>query len=148
MKIGFLSSTLIAALLSSTAFAEYKTIPQSQLETYKKAVVIAGQRSSLNNCHESGAQGLAERDLGTYIKNADSGKIDLDGNQPILIFECGSVSGRANTKAIATIITSRDYKSVTSIKVEELQLSDVNTGDLLNPHIVKDYVVTSLGECN
>lgn len=148
MKTGFLSSTLIAALLSSTAFAEYKTIPQSQLETYKKAVVIAGQRSSLNNCHESGAQGLAERDLAAYVQNADSGKIDLDGNQPILIFECSSVSGRANTKAIATIITSKDYKSVTSIKVEELQLSDVNTGDLLNPHIVKDYVVTSSGECN
>lgn len=148
MKIEFFSSTLVAAFLSSTAFAEYKSIPQNQLETYKTAVVLAGQKSSLNNCHESGTNGLAERSLAAYVQKANSGKIDLDGNQPILIFECNSVNGRANTKALATIITSRDYKSVTSIKVEELRLSDVNIGDLLNPHIVKDYVVTSSGECN
>lgn len=146
MKTEFFFPALVVALLCSYGYAEYKNIPLNQLESYKTAVVIAGLKSPLSNCKESGF--IAVRSLDTYLKKADSGKIELYGKQPILFFENSSVDGRADTKAVTTIITSNDYKSIVSIKVEILQLSDINIGNIRNPHIVKAYEVISSGECN
>lgn len=144
MKTIALFSTLVA-VISSNAFADYNLIPQEKLELYKTAILIAGQKSHLYNCSESG--NFAERFLASYIKKADAGKISLDSKQPILIFENSSVEGRPNTKAIVTVVSSADYNNVVSVQVQELQLSDVNVGDLRNPQIVKRYIVTSSAEC-
>lgn len=146
MKTKFFYSTLIAMVISSTAFAEFRAIPQAQLEAYKKAVALATQQSSINNCKESG--NLTDRALGEYVQEAESGKVDVDGNQPILIFERHFPTVSMNLKSITTITSTADYKRLRSIKVEELLLSDVNTGDLKNPNIVKEYIVITIGECN
>lgn len=145
MKIRSVCHTFAALLMSCSALANYQNIPQDQLSEYKTATILAGLNSSLTNCSQSGI--LKEESLDQYIKNADSGKIDSDGNQPILVFEKNSLDNGVQSKVISTVRSSSDYKKIISIKVEELSLSDVNIGDLRHPHIVKSYVVKSSAEC-
>ncbi len=141
MKLSIFTQTLVGILISSSAYAGYTDIPQDQLGAYKKAFLIAGENSSLPNC--SGY--VSNRFLDTYITNATSGKVNQNGDQPILIFE---KADKDNSKYIATVMSSRDYKIITSIKVEEFAIEDINVGDLLHPKLAKGYVLKSAAECH
>lgn len=141
MNLSILRSIFLGLILSSSAWAGYQGIPQDRLESYKKATVLAGQKSSLAHCTVSGS--LEHNDVQDYITMATSGRIDSSGSQPILIFE-HEASGK---KYLAIVISTSDYKLLVSVKVEEFIWSDVNTGDLQNPRIEKEFVLNAYGEC-
>jgi hypothetical protein len=142
MKIINLSSVFLGLILSSSAWSALQEIPQDQLEIYKKATILAGQKSRLSECAISGM--LEYTDVQYYISLATSGQIDSAGLQPILIFK-NETSGK---KYLATVVSSSDYKLLDSVKVEEFIWSDVNTGDLKNPRIEKQFVLNASGDCH
>jgi len=142
MKTLTLGSVSLGLILSSSAWAAFQEIPHDRLEAYKKATILAGQQSGLSQCTSSGI--LEYNDVQYYISMATSGRIDSAGSQPILIFE-NEASGK---KYLATVFSTSDYKLLASIKVEEFIWSDVNTGDLQNPQIEKQFVLNGSGECH
>lgn len=141
MNLSTISAVFLGVILSSSAWASYQEIPQDRLESYKKATVLAGQKSGLSKCNVSGY--LEHNDVQYYITMATSGRIDSSGSQPILLFE-QQASGK---KYLATIISTSDYKLLVSVKVEEFIWSDINRGDLQNPQIEKGFVLSGSGEC-
>lgn len=142
MKVSNFIKASIGILVSSTALAGYSEIPQSQLEAYKTAVLLAGRNNDLFNCTLSGS--LSHRILGEYISEAQTGKVDLSGAQPILVFESFK---QDRSKHAATVVSSPDYKKVVAFKTEEFVWGEINIGDLLHPQIIKGYVLIGSGEC-
>lgn len=142
MKLQTLGSVFLSLLLYSKAWAVYQNIPMDQLESYKKAAILAGIKSGLKNCNISGL--LEYNTIQDYILTATAGQLDTKGSQPILIFS----SQTKDKKYVATLISKSDYKLLVSIKVEDFIWSEVNTGYLKNPIIEKDFVLNAFAECN
>jgi hypothetical protein len=127
--------------VKNSSVAGFTAIPNEKLSAYKEAAIIAGKQGNLTNCSAVVSGTHAYDALETYIAKSDSGKIKADSKQPILIFGITALQDDLNRKAVITVISTANYKTIVSVKLDELALENVNEGTLENPKIVKSYVV-------
>jgi len=146
MNISLTITTLVGLLSVSTAFSAYKNIPEGDLEKFKSGAIQAGKESNLSECYTAAGMLTRYRYIVDYIQNSESGKVEQDGHQPILIFN-REFSENPKSKYTVIVTSNSNFKSVTAVKLEELTLSQVNKGDLLNPEFSEEYVVTASLEC-
>lgn len=136
----------LSLITSFNVFAAKSSIPENQISAYKKAVVLAIRNSSFECTVESGS---FEGNFGTMINSATSAEIDSDGVQPLLIFKSSSDD---NTKQIISLTTSADYKTILTLRGENLEkvTKEVNSGDLRNPSIstISTFQSYGVGVCS
>lgn len=131
-----------SVIAASQAFAAPIDIPANKLPSYKQAVELAGKQT-IGECKETyGAP--RERYMVENVKQAQSATLDASGGQPILVFK-RQVS--PDFRAITKVVSSNDFKRIISYTVEEQEMGDINTGDLLNPVIARGYLKTAFVEC-
>ena len=129
---------LSLTLLSANAMAT--PIPQAKLVSYQEAVQIALDQNPLN-CTMTHNFGWANGTLGSAIRNTNSGELNTDGTQPLLIFsyDDGSIKFSFN------VTTSANFKSVISVTFQQESCSkqNVNLGDLEYPQILQKTVCSA-----
>lgn len=139
MKMKKAMITICGLTLSMAAQANQIPIPLDQLGDYKTAVKVATSSSNLE-CTRN-------RIIGGYaldrIESATSGSVDTDGGQPLLIFETAGAIKKSN----AIVTTSSDFSKIIEIEVKEYVLTTVNKGDLRNPRIVQEFILSGGFQC-
>ena len=130
----------VAFLTTVTAFAGTTPIPREKLADYIDAVIMAIDGSAFECVTESGSM---SGQLVDKVFGATSAEIDDAGAQPLLIFK----SSDAEHQRIVCVTTSTDYKTLVSIRIEDLQVStqEVNQGDLINPSMTSIAQISSVG---
>ncbi|MGZ3774049.1 MAG: hypothetical protein ACXVCY_08780 [Pseudobdellovibrionaceae bacterium] len=134
MKKGALILPFIM-IISAMAHGATTSVPQDQLENYKKAVTIS-IADKKPQCHYA-QSGYLVQPLEGIIISSQSAVINSDGTQPVLIFRHDFKEEKV--QQVTKVTSSADYKTVLSVEVSEAKYGEqsVNTGTLLNPKIEK-----------
>lgn len=132
-----------SVIAASQTLAAPIDIPANKLPSYKRAVELAGKQT-IGECEVSNGT-PRERYMVENVKQAQSATLDASGAQPILVF---IRQFSPDFRAITKVVSSGDFKWITSFTVEEQEMSDINTGDLLNPVITRAYLKTASIECH
>lgn len=137
-----LFTILVTMTLANAAWAtDYKNVPSDKIDIYKRAVIIAVNKSNFTCRADNGNQ--YQYALVGYVAHAQRVRLESNGAQPVLAFETRVEAGEKDpigghvlettARYIVKITTTVDYKQIITYRVDIERLSEVNTGDLKNP---------------
>ena len=131
--------------MAGAAFAAtpegYQSISKEDLNRYSRAALaqVKANWATLNPSEKCNYDFAA-----SAITGATEAVIRQDNGQPLLIF---SNVYEADHMKRAILTTSADFKSVIGIRIQYLAMGDVNSGDLRDPRVTQDYLVSQDVDC-
>lgn len=127
-KIKSLAITLTIGF-SQFVLADRTPIPVEKVPLYKKAVISYLQNNHQNFSCNDGRYGMdgAIKAINNISYSSPIAIIDNLVKQPLLEFSNDEKS------QITSIVTTSDYKKILEFTIEEFDLVEENSGDLLNP---------------
>ena len=119
----------------------YQSIAKEDLNRYSRAALaqVKANWATLNvanHCNDSFAY--------SAISDATEASLRQDNGQPLLIF---SSVFETNHMRRAILTTSADFITVTGIRIQYLEVGDINTGDLRDPKVSQDFLVQQDIDC-
>jgi hypothetical protein len=139
---------LAGLIFSDFALATERPLNANELELYKTAVWEAFNQQNFICHHVKGFEMQYKTQFTYAMQAANSGTIDTEGTQPLLVLTFfGETASGKPIKRSAQISTSSDYRTISSIRVQNYETQTVNLEGLRHPKYQDQLVIVHDSTC-